>query len=435
MTNEHGKPEFLWGAATSSHQVEGGNLRNDWWEWESRGLCEGGVRSDKATDHWNRFREDLRLAAELGLNGYRFSVEWSRLEPEEGRWDAESFDRYAEIIAECHKNGLKPMLTLHHFTSPLWFAHLGGFANPAAPPRFAAFTREVARRIGSRVPLWCTINEPMVLVVGSYLGKFMPPGEFSPEKASLACAHLLRSHVLAYEILHSELGPGVQVGFAHNMLDFLPDRPGHPMDLFLTGLFRRFYNRAWLDAVTGRKQHFGVFGLIPYARPVQEALGRVTTDFIGVNYYTKAYVHWRPREPASERPAQLPIGISFARRKEPVSDLDWAVHPEGLARMLRFTRRYGLPIHVTENGIADRDDRLRPDYLRLHLREISRARQQGIDVQGYFHWSLLDNFEWIKGFGPRFGLYRVNYETFERTPTESARLYRDLIRSDSVRPD
>ncbi len=429
--------DFLWGAATSSHQIEGGNVHNDWWQWEQAGMCEGGARSGIATDHWNRFREDLRLAADLGLNSYRFSVEWSRIEPKEGRWNEEALEWYRELINECEKLKLLPMLTLHHFTSPLWFAEQGGFANEKASEKFVGYTEKVVRTLGARVPLWCTLNEPMVLVAGTYLGKFMPPGQFSPKHASLACHHLLKSHALAYERIHQLIetrqGPWknhpIMVGIAHNMIDFKPDRRWHPIENILTRVFRRFYNRAWLDAVTGKKQHFGVTGIIPYAAQVREALGKKTADFIGINYYTKAYVQWRPKAPAQESPAELPLGLAFARRMETVSDMGWAIHPQGLKKMIESVSNYRLPIYITENGIADRDDRLRERFLKEHLRVISEARQNGIDLRGYYYWSLLDNFEWIKGFGPRFGLYRVDYETLARTINPSALILKNLIQS------
>jgi beta-glucosidase len=432
-------PEFLWGAATSSHQIEGQNDKNDWWEWEAQGHIEGGARSGAATDHWNRFKEDLKLARELGLNSYRFSVEWSRIEPEEGKWNSEALDWYESLIAECEKNQLLPMLTLHHFTSPLWFARKGGFASDQSPQYFSKYVTKVVQKLGPSVPLWCPINEPMVLAVGTYFGKFMPPAEFSPQKTSQACRNLLKSHVLAYDIIHGEIknrkGPWkdypVQVGIAHNMLDFMPDRKFHPIDLILVRILRRFYNRAWLDAVTGRKQHFGVLGLIPTPSPVKEAIGRNTADFIGINYYTKAYVQWRPKAPAHERPPELPIGVTFARRKETVSDLDWSIHPAGFYRMIRFVRKYCLPIYITENGIADREDKMRPEFLNAHIEILNRAISEGIDIRGYYHWSLLDNFEWVKGFHPRFGLYRVDYETFARTPTSSAHLYKKIIADSS----
>ncbi|HTL11856.1 MAG TPA: glycoside hydrolase family 1 protein [Bdellovibrionota bacterium] len=428
---------FLWGAATSSHQVEGGNVHNDWWAWEEKGNIEGGVRSGAATDHWHRYKEDLKLAESLGLNTYRFSIEWSRVEPRKGRWDQKALDWYVELVAECERRGLLPMATLHHFTSPQWFAEDGGFTNEKSAGRFAVFVEKVLEAIGPRIPLWCTLNEPMVLVVGSYLGKFMPPAEFNPKGASQACRNLLRAHVKAYDLIHAHAktherqGPWkdhpVQVGLAHNMIDLMPDRWWHPVERLLQRVFWRFYNQAWLDAVTGRRQRFGVPGLVPKPEPVKKALGRKTADFIGVNYYTKAYLSFRPRDASDQNLQGIPVGVSFARRKEPVTDMDWALHPEGLKRMIRMAASYGLPIYVTENGIADKEDSLRPGYLKSHLGAVAQCLEEGIDVRGYYYWSLLDNFEWIKGFKPRFGLISVNYETFERKLTGSAEWLKKII--------
>jgi beta-glucosidase len=221
------------------------------------------------------------------------------------------------------------------------------------------------------------------------------------------------------------------------MIDFLPWREWNPFERVMTNVFRRFYNRSWLDAVTGRRQHFGVRGFIPYARPVPEALGRPTVDFIGLNYYMKVYVCCglgaqtaaSPSHGHFPPPGRFPLGIAFSKHTDTVSDLGWAVHPRGLGRLLRFVRRYGLPILITENGIADRNDELRADYLRWHLDEVAAAMAAGVDVRGYYHWSLLDNFEWIKGFGPRFGLYEVDYATLERRRRPSAETYRMRIRS------
>lgn len=427
---------FLWGAATSAHQVEGYNEKNDWWAWEAQGRIEGGARSGPATDHWNRFKEDLRLAADLGLNAYRFSIEWSRIEPEKGRFDESALQWYAELLAECERLGLLPMATLHHFTSPQWFAEEGGFSSPRAADDFARFTSKIAESLGPRIPLWCTLNEPMVLVAGTYIGQFMPPAIFAPKLASHAIHQLLKSHVRAYRILHSEIrersGPWkdhpLAVGIAHNFLDFRPDRKWHPMEATLTRLFHRAYNRSWPDAVTGRGQRFWIPGLLPAPKIVPEAVDQNTVDFIGVNYYTKAYVQWRWKASAQGGPAELPIRLSFARRNEEVSDLGWSIHPRGLRRVLGLAARYRLPLYITENGIADRNDALRPSYLASHLAEMARAIEKGVDIRGYYHWSLLDNFEWIKGFGPRFGLFKVDYDTFERTTTDSARLYQKIIR-------
>ena len=426
---------FLWGAATSSHQIEGYNQFNDWWAWEAEGNVEGGHRSGAATDHWHRFAEDLDLAKSLGLNSYRFSVEWSRIEPEEGRFDSVALDWYENLVHECEKRGLMPMLTLHHFTTPLWLAHRGGWTCEQAPEFFLRFVLRVIEKLGARVPLWCTLNEPMVLTLGSYLGKFMPPAVHDPRLASISSRTLLRAHVLAYEAIHrrtpKRAGPwkdrALEVGIAHNVMDFLPDRPWHPLERILSWKIGRFYNHSWPRAVTGQRPGFGVPFLIPEPPLLEAAYGRRTADFIGVNYYTKAYLKWRPRDMGEGASSDLPIGFSFSRRREEASDLGWAVWPNGLSKLLKQMSRYGLPLYVTENGIADHDDHLRPEYLRSHLYRVAQAIQKGIDIRGYYYWSLMDNFEWMKGFKPRFGLFKVNYESFDRTPTQTAQVLKKTI--------
>lgn len=430
---------FLWGAATSSHQIEGGNVHNDWWRWEELGNVEGGVRSGRATDHWNRWKEDLQLLKELGCNAYRFSIEWSRLEPEEGKWDLSALDVYEAIVAECERLGIVPMVTLHHFTVPEWLAKHGGFLWEQAPERFATYVRKVADRLAARVPLWCTLNEPNVLAIGQYLGGFMPPARYEPANVALVSRNLLRAHRKAYEILHAQKSPRVgpfkdlrrMVGPVVNLIDFQPYRKAHPIERFLVRRFRRFYNNAWLDAVTGGEQHFGFPFLIPYAKPVWEARRHPSADFIGVNYYTKVYVCFGPQKESASfvRSRYLPFGVLFRKEEEPASDLGWAVHPDGLRRILKFVASYRLPIFVTENGIADAKDTMRSDYITSHLQSLEVARRRGADVRGYFHWSLLDNFEWSQGYWPRFGLYDVNYETFERTLRPSAEQYREWIRA------
>jgi beta-glucosidase len=427
---------FLWGAATSSHQIDGYNKFSDWWQWEQQGMIDRGECSGSATDHWNRFREDLDLASELGLTTYRFSIEWARLEPQEGHWDTSVLCWYEELLNECEKRGILPMATLHHFTIPAWLAEKGGFTWPHSPQKFADYVKRVAHTLGPRIPLWCTLNEPMVLAAGQYLAGIMPPAKFDPPLVGVMSRNLLSAHVSAYDILHSEIprriGPWrhlpLSVGIAHNMVDFLPAHHWHPMERYATQLLRRFFNRSWLDAVTGEKQHFGAVGLIPYPEQVSRALGRKTVDFIGVNYYTKAYLRWEPKRSTMMTPENFPLGIQFFGHEDTeVSDLGWAVHPEGLGRVLRFVKGYGLPMYITENGIADAADKYRPKYLVSHLKQIATAIQEGADIRGYYHWSLLDNFEWIKGFTPRFGLLNVNYETFERTRRESFHLYKEII--------
>jgi beta-glucosidase len=373
----------------------------------------------------------------LGLNSYRFSIEWAKIEPKPGEWNEGAIDWYRALIEGCEKRGLVPMLTLHHFTSPQWFAESGGFSNPHATHHFLRFVKKVVDRLGAHVPLWCTFNEPGVLISGGYLGAFMPPAKFDPRAASRASAVILDCHAQAYDLIHGNQGTRagpwahwpVRVGIAHNMLDFRADRLWNLLEWGLSWAISRYYNHDWLRAVTGQRATFGVPFFIPSAPPVASALGRKTVDFIGVNYYTKAYVQWRPKQASHPRPNQSPVGIHFAKRNEVASDLDWAIHPSGFRKILRTASRYGLPIYVTENGIADRYDSHRGLYLRRHIAEIAKARAEGANILGYYHWSLIDNFEWIKGFGPRFGLIEIDYETFERKPRPSAEIYQRMIRA------
>lgn len=326
------------------------------------------------------------------------------------------------------------MLTLHHFTLPAWMAEEGGFANEKSIKYFERFALEVIRRFGSRVPLWCTFNEPMVLVLGSYLGGFMPPAVQDPKLVARASLHIFQAHALTYSAIHSKItertGPwkdhALQVGIAHNMLDFLPDRWWHPLERSLAAVINGFYNRSWLNAISGRKQNFGVPWLIP-AAPTRTRWKKRTADFIGVNYYTKAYVRWRPRDASEGSLKNFPVGIAFARRNEEQTDVGWAFHPEGFRRVLLQAASFGLPLYITENGLADKDDRLRGKFLISHLREVSRLIDEGEDIRGYYHWSLLDNFEWKEGFGPRFGLFRVDYSNFQRIARPSAQLYQQVI--------
>ncbi len=430
--------KFLWGVATSSHQIEGGNIHNDWWAWEQAGNIETGEISGQATDHWSRYEEDLANAASLGLNSYRFSIEWSRCEPQEGKWDAVAFQWYTKLVTLCESHGLMPMVTLHHFTLPKWLAEKGGITHPHFPDRFAGFVRKVISHLGSRIPLWCTLNEPNALAIGAYMGGFMPPAQISSRKLGVAHRMLLKAHVKAYDLIHEKVvereGPWssvpLSVGFAHNLIDFQPFNARRLRDRLLTHFCRRYYNQAWLDAVTGRKQHFGIRGLLPAPKQVWSARGRKTVDFIGVNYYMRAYPFWgAQKEQAEYTPFNgLPIGLAFQKKEDTVSDLGWAIHPEGLGRILRFASGYGIPLYITENGIADASDVLRREYLESHLREVAAAKTSGLDIRGYFHWSLLDNFEWKKGFAPRFGLWEVDYATFERRPRQSAERYAQLIR-------
>lgn len=429
---------FLWGAATSSHQIDGDNFYSDWWQWEKKGNIETGEISGRACDHKNRFKEDLYLAKTIGLNSYRFSIEWAKCEPKEGHWNLEEIEWLDELISECEKNKIVPMATLHHFTLPMWVADKGGLLWQNFPQKFGSYVKKLVRSIGSRIPLWCTINEPMVLALGQYIAGIMPPALMDSDAVGVSSRNLFLAHLQAYEIIHSEIqrrnGPSrnqpLSVGIAHNLVDFLPMHHWHPMERLATQILRKFYNQSWLDAVTGKRTQFGIVGVIKEPEIISRAIGKRSVDFIGINYYMKGYVRWNPKNQEGPTVNNFPIGVQFYHHSDKeVSDVEWAVHPEGLGRMIRFVKGYGLPIYITENGIADETDKLRSKYLILHLQQIAKEIESGADIRGYFHWSLLDNFEWIKGFKPRFGLIEIDYENYNRKLKPSAYLYQKIIES------
>ena len=418
MNQQH---KFLWGVATSAHQVEGGNHNNDWWEFECQGRVDGGVSSGRAVDHWNRFEEDFALARNLGLNAFRFSLEWSRIEPRENETDEAALSQYEAMIRCCKAQGMEPMVTLHHFTLPLWVAKKGGVTCPEFPQFFARFVERVITRFNDLgIRDWITINEPMVLACGSYLAQIMPPMQVSLPKVQIAAKNLLRGHHFAYGILHRLSKTPIRVGIAQNMVSFRPARAYNPLDWFICRKIENFYNWAWIDGAMGVSARFSIPGVLADPEPLP--LMSQSLDFIGMNYYTTAWV--KP-----QFGSEVPVAIEFSRPGDVTSDLGWSITPEGFEAMIKKSARYGIPLMVTENGIADRDDFLRMRFIKSHLDVLDRCVRAGIAIQGYFHWSLLDNFEWIKGFRPRFGLYSVNYQTLERTPRESATLYQHTIQS------
>jgi beta-glucosidase len=405
---------FLWGAAASSHQVEGHN-HNSWTEWENLpGKIADGSRSGMACDHYRRFEADCDDLKRLNHTTHRLSLEWSRLEPEPGRWDGREFEHYRKVLAALGKRGIEPMVTLHHFTNPVWFERLGAFSHDESPDMFARFAAQAAQELGAPVKLWCTINEPVIYAYFGYLSGLWPPGERDFGRTVLVLRHLLSAHALAYRALHGELGRTIKVGIAKHMRIFDPWNPRHPGDRSAARLNDFMFNRAVLIALTsGRLRP-------PLAlRRTDPALAG-TLDFIGVNYYSRELVRFRPH-----RPGDL---FSELRTKAdaPHNSLGWEIYPEGLLRVLTYCQRFGLPLYVTENGIPTENDAARVQFIAGHLKEVHRAIKHGVDVRGYYYWSALDNFEWAEGYTARFGLIDVNFKTQKRTIRESGRFLADV---------
>ncbi|MFZ6031637.1 MAG: glycoside hydrolase family 1 protein [Chloroflexota bacterium] len=412
---------FLWGTATAAHQVEGNNRNNQWWAWElEMGRIAQGHKSGLACDWWGgRWREDFDRAAEGHQNAHRLSIEWSRIQPEPNRWDEDALDRYRDMLRGLTERGLTPMVTLHHFTNPFWMAEVGGWENPKSPALFAAFVRKAVEALKEYASLWCTINEPNVYATAAYqLGTF-PPGEKSLHKFLLVTENLLRGHAMAYQIIH-EIQAQARVGLALNYRSFQPYRHWSPLDIGVARFQAHHFNHL-VPQVLHRGRALTAMGMLN----IPQAKG--TQDFLGINYYTRDQVTFAPLKP----------GELFARRfyrpEAALSDTGYlANEPEGLFEALRWANQFGVPVIVAENGIEDATDRLRPRYLVEHIHQLWQALNYNVPIKGYFHWTLVDNFEWERGWTQRFGLWELDVNTQARRKRPCADLYAEICRQNAL---
>jgi beta-glucosidase len=412
---------FLWGAATAAHQVEGDNTNSDWWEWEHRPDSPCPQPSGRACEHYTRYADDVALLAGMGLNTYRYSVEWARIEPVEGTYDEEQLDHYLRMTDVVRAAGVTPMVTLHHFTLPQWLAARGGWTAPDTPERFARFCERVVKHLGGRVEWYCTINEPGNVAVGGYLGAFgWPPGSRDMRSYDIAAQGLVRAHRLALEVVKSEQ-PQARVGATHGMQEWTSNRAGvAPMRRA-----RRMFEDVFLEACTD-------------------------DDFIGVQTYTRIPVEvpallGLPARLVSDvgplrarvLPGVLRKAVSGSLGGEVPDDglrrtqMGYEYRPEAIAATLRRAAALhpGKDLVVTEHGIATDDDAERAEFIRDGLAAVSTVIAEGLPVRGYVYWSLLDNFEWALGYGPKFGLVEVDRETMARTVRPSAAVLGAVARS------
>ncbi len=410
---------FLWGTATSSHQVEGANHLNDWWEFEHQsGRIHDGSVSGDACRHFELYRSDLELIQSLHQNSHRFSLEWSRIEPEEGRYDSAAIDHYRSVLETMRSLGIEPMLTIHHFTNPLWLARKGGWESPGVVGHFERLVRLIASEYGDLVRYWVTINEPMVYAVMGYLLLHWPPAKSSISLAFRCAANFARAHVSAYRVLHERAQRPPMVGIAHNMRIFDPASSGSWLDQKAARLQDYVFNEVFLNCL-----HEGKLKL-PLGT---EVLGsKETLDFIGLNYYSRDLVSFDLGQPSTL------FGRNAPSPDAELSLFGWEVYPEGIYRLCKRLSSYGRPIFITENGLPDEDDSQRSRFLLDHLTWLHRAISEGIDVRGYYHWSFIDNFEWAEGYATPFGLVAFDPVTYERTVKESGRLYAEICRSGRI---
>lgn len=415
MTRERPGPpalrRFLWGAATSAFQMEGGP-DSDWAGWRIRDDADRAARL-RGVGHIERTDADLRLLAELGVNAYRFSVEWSRIEPRRGAWDREAMNRYVRIAAGLREAGIEPMVTLHHFTNPAWVDGARGWEDPATGEAFLRFAERAVRALRGEVRLWITVNEPNVLAAAGYLGGLMPPGRKRFGDAFAALANLLRAHGELYAVIHAECRERPAVGLAHNMVCFHPASPRSPFDRWASRAAHAFHNLSTIEAF-----RTGTLAVrLPFVGEEAQVGVRDRLDFLGVNYYFRMHLRMNPFDPAN------PEWFWEDRSGKGLSETGWESWPKGFEEALECASALGVPVVVTENGTAEGDDDRKAAYLKDHLRVVRRMARAGADIRGYFWWSLTDNYEWLEGLRPRFGLYRVDFDTLERSPTAAAAEY------------
>lgn len=431
--------DFVFGAATSAYQIEGAPLEegagvSNWHRFTRiPGKVANGDTGDIACDHYRRMEGDVEMMQTIGLDAYRFSVAWSRILPEgRGKMNPKGVDFYHRLLDALERAGIAPYLTLHHWDLPQALDELGGWSNRDCAYWFADYAHLMFKAFGPRVRHWTTHNEPWVMVHEGYVAGSHPPGLQDLAKAHLASHHLLLGHGLAVQAFRAD-GSG-EIGLVVNLE---PKDPASqdPHDLDATHRMDAWMNRQFLDPLFGMGEPPALATLAGWADvrfPADDdRIIQTPMDFLGINYYSRQVV--------TADPTNLPFGSQRLRQSQAEhTDMDWEVYPQGIKRCLLWVRqRYGdLPLYVTENGAALPDpapvngrvhDPRRIAYFKSHLLAIREAMDEGVNLKGYFAWSLFDNFEWAFGYGKRFGLIYVDYKTLERTLKDSARFYRELI--------
>ena len=420
---------FTWGVATSAFQCEGAatSPHSSWTRWEELGNVRAGNRSGIACDWWANAERDFDIARDLGLTALRMSVEWSRVEPGPGRWDERGLERYREMAAALRARGIEPMITLHHFTNPIWFEVSGGFLREDSPDLFTRFSERAVSALEGVCDTWVTFNEPNVYATQGYVTGHFPPGLRG--RAGLAArvqANIARAHARTYRRIH-ELQPDARVGWAHHCVTFRPARPGRRVDRLIARLYDRTFNEPFPSLLRDGRMPASLGGRL--AGDLSEARG--TYDYVGINVYALMRVAFDVR-----RRGELfgrRVVPADALRGDPTSDdLFGEPYPQGIADFATRLAELGKPIYVLENGYPDRLDAVRPSVIATAARAMHDAIRSGVDLRGYYHWTLTDNFEWDRGWDLRFGLVELDEHTQERRPRPSARLYSAIAASNGL---
>jgi beta-glucosidase len=390
---------FLWGTAISAYQTEGNNKYSDWWNWERS--HKNIQNSGRATDHYNRFKDDFDLAKNtLHNNAFRLSIEWSRIEPKRGQIDKKEVEHYRKVLSYLKNLNMVTFVTLHHFTSPNWFTKSGSWLNKDNLKSFSNYTYICADNFAGLVDFWSTVNEPNIFTACSFLYGYWPPQKRSLLSLIKACRNVAKANNSAYKIVHKKI-PDAKVAPVINMLSFksdsLIDQPLLPISKWL-------YNNSFLHLT---KYHF---------------------DYLGINYYTQHTVKWKHLFQKPLTYSEV-MGMYMGKRR----DIARGTYPEGIYQVTKDAWvKYKKPIYITENGYFGKKDINRRRFLINHLSWLNQAIKEGVDIKGYFYWSLMDNFEWHLGKGIRYGLFKTDYKTFKRIPRKSAYLYSKIAKTNSI---
>ena len=380
--------DFLWGAAVSSYQVEGGIENCDW----SKDFPAG-----KACDYYNNYEKYFDLAKELNQNIHRFSLEWSRIEPEEGKFNRKEIEHYRKTLLALKERKIKSMVTIWHFTTPLWLAKKGGWQNRKSAEYFENYAKFVAEELDDLVDFWITLNEPMIYFSLGYLSGKFPPRKKNILLAPVILYNFINAHKKSYKTIHT-ISKDAKVGIAQNLSFVDAYNKNSILNKTTASVFNFFRNRLFLE------------------------LTKNYQDFLGVNYYFHDRVKIVSKFPF----------LKIENENKKISDLGWEILPKGIYYVLKNLQKYNLPIYITENGLADAEDKNRAEFIREHLKYVHKAISKGANVKGYLHWSLLDNFEWADGFEPRFGLIEMNYENMETKTRQSAVEYAKICEKNTL---
>jgi len=415
---------FFWGTASAAHQVEGNCNNNNWYKWENS-IDENGTpriknnqKSGNACNHWNLYKEDIELIKKLGVSHYRISIEWSKIQPNKNEFDTEAIHHYSEVINNLIANNITPVITLHHFTNPIWFDKMGGFEKEENIHFFVNFCKKIFSLYSKKVKLWCTINEPGVYAFMGYFMGMFPPGTKNIKLAITVLTNLLIAHTRVYYALKKlPNGKHNKIGIVKNIMQFDPYRRWHFLDWIVCKITNKVYNKMTLSYLEKGRANIYIPFIINHKYEDKQAAG--ATDFFGLNYYSHIHLKFQLKNKE--------FLVNKYLKNDIMTDMPYAMYPEGFYRAIKLVSKLNKPILITENGVADKKDNIRSLFISRYIYAMNKAINEGVNVIGYFYWTLMDNFEWVEGYNMKFGLYKVNFSTQKRELREGSKTFIKII--------